>query len=89
MKSDPHIYSSELPIVEGQNYVAICGKEVPRAKFVLMFDAVEMALPLRLLTFRCCRRCLERLQDSEEPWPRERYIYGLAPGGEVEAEQAA
>lgn len=89
MKNDPHLYQTEAPILEGQTYQVLCGREIPRAKFVLMFDAVEMALPLRLLNCRCCKKCLEQLQNSPaDPWKQPRYIYGIISHGE-ENEEAA
>jgi hypothetical protein len=89
MKSDPHLFQAECPILEGQTYEVLCGKQVPRAKFVLMFDAMEMAIPLRLLTFRCCRKCMESLQGAPaNPLKRERYIYGIVTAEQDRGEAA-
>jgi hypothetical protein len=90
MKSDPHLYPAEAPIVEGQDYIALCGKEIFRAKFVIMWDILEMGIPLSLLSVRCCKHCLLALKD-EDPDVRlqTRYLYGIVSAGVMEQEEAA
>lgn len=36
-----HLLNSESPLIEGENYSAICGKEISKASFVFRFEAEE------------------------------------------------
>ena len=90
MKNDPHLLEAEVPIVAGQNYLAKCGKEIPRAQPVMMWDAIELGVPAKLLQIRCCAKCWQKFQnEAPDPWKRERYLYGIISAMSDEEIEAA
>jgi hypothetical protein len=81
MKS--HLISSESPLLEGQNYVALCGKVVPRATWV--FFAVD---PSRMEPFLAS---FNPIRDCSKCWFGKipsGLVYGMVPGEEMERVRA-
>lgn len=70
-----HLKDSDSPIVEGKTITANCGKDVPKAQIVLMWDSQEMGENLAFGK-NVCSKCLLTP-------PSERYVYGIVSGGEA------
>ena len=68
-----HLRDSDSPIVEGNTITANCGKDVPNARIVLMWDAQEVGRCLTIPTRGVCRKCFVIP-------PTERYVYGIVSG---------
>jgi len=67
-----HLLTSEFPIVSGQNQTADCGKEIPKAQILFMWDEQGMGEVLQY-TRHICSDCY--LKDQG---PRQRaLIYGI------------
>jgi len=76
-----HLTTSEVPLIEGQNYIALCQREVPRSRFVYWFDSGNAPEFLSALSaINICRECY-RAELTQ------RYVYGLIPGEESMHEQ--
>ena len=72
-----HLLDSEVPLIEGQTYTAICGAEVSQAVFVYMFntDHAEEFLGA-LSSINTCKKCYQLEIEK-------RYVYGILPGQEA------
>lgn len=80
MKS--HLISSDTQLVEGKTYTALCGKEVPRAKWV--FFAVDAGrMHNFVVSFDPLRDCKDCWFGREIP---DGLIYGMIEGEQTEGE---
>lgn len=96
MKNDSHLIQLEVPLLEGQAYTALCGKEIPKARYVLGWDRLEVGVKRRLiesLPFGCCRKCSQKLGDLEalhtEEQMRRHFIYAIRSAKKDDEESEA
>lgn len=73
-----HLASSDDPLSAGRDQDAACGKTVPKAVFLFVFDMGLSGLAT-LSSLLCCKRCADILKGG----PSRRYLYGLANGEEA------
>jgi len=82
-----HLIGSEIPLTENSTLISKCGAEIPRAKFVTVWDQAEPGTKLDFLKWRnCCSKCKRKL--TLDMLERERYLYGIVSAedrGEIEA----
>jgi hypothetical protein len=73
-----HLFSSDEPLVAGQNQDAACGETVPKAAFLFRFDmgSTGAATVSNLL---CCQKCAAKLKGGRS----KRYLYALGNGEEA------
>lgn len=70
-----HLFISDMPERDNQTLMALCGKEVPSAKFVFVFDqSFDQHCNINVLT--TCRKCLQAELNQ-------RYVYGLVSGQQL------
>jgi hypothetical protein len=92
MKNDAHLYESEIPLLEGQTYLGLCGKEIPRAKYVMGWDRLEVGAKRQLLKSLdgCCRKCKERFEVLQclatDDWIRRHFVYAIRSARKDEEE---
>lgn len=77
-----HLLDSEDPLIEGEDYRALCGDEISNSVFVYMFDtdAAEEFLSA-LSAVNTCRKCCTAGLDK-------RYVYGIVSGQELMTQES-
>jgi hypothetical protein len=73
-----HLSSSDEPLPSGNDQSAACGKTVPKAVFLFVFDMGLSGLAT-LSSLLCCQKCSKALGTQVS----RRYLYGLGNGEEV------
>ena len=86
-KSDPHLYESETPLIDGHTYFAKCGKAIVKARAIMMWDSLKMGAPVSYLQIRGCRKCWQNFSYDSLPEEHQRYLYGIIAGKEQETEE--
>jgi hypothetical protein len=80
-----HLRDSDVPLKEGSDLIAMCGTEVPKAAFVLMWNESEAGLLFPNSLSRFCKKCvLANIEPAAVP----RYWYGILPGEETVQHEA-
>lgn len=74
-----HLKTSAVPIADNVAIVAECGESVPNAKFVFMWDEVELC-ETPYLPRNVCRKCLGVVGFNG-------YLYGIVNGQEAKLVQ--
>jgi len=73
-----HLVQSAEPLKEGEDRQVLCGRTVVKSQFPFIWDEMSMG-QLNLSSLRCCRSCIESLDDRN---CRELYVYGVVEGQE-------
>jgi hypothetical protein len=74
-----HLAHFHYPLIEGREIGAACGRRIPNAKFVHIFDDVKVGSDdwmADLYSVNCCRKCYFAAVDGFQ----NRYIYGIVSG---------
>jgi len=81
MKRQPHLIVSPDPLKPGENYQALCGKEIEQAVWV--WQVVERGEAVDRL--KTCPKCWGRLISGESSEPV-KYVYGAISARDAQAE---
>jgi hypothetical protein len=71
-----HLKDSEDPLIEGQDYTAVCGKMVHKAAFTFVFTQGELS-HISLSTIMFCKDCIKTPPLGPLSG---RYLYGMVDG---------
>jgi len=81
VKADPCIVESQIPLLEGSTYQALCGREIERAKFVAGWDVLEFGVRLKDLPKGICRKCRQQWENMSfehvEQLAERHYVYAI------------
>ena len=94
-----HLKESELPLLPGNDQLAMCGEIIPRASFPFMYeDSLSYHFGEFLSALNVCRVCWQteiaianarRQAHEAQELLGTRYVYGLAAGQEqMDAERS-
>ncbi len=76
-----HLLDSDVPLKEGEDRTALCGKKIPRAVWAFLWDSDLLGDDMDYDAITTCRDCFGKV-------PIKRYIYGLIPGESVKQGEA-
>jgi hypothetical protein len=77
--SRTHLKDSDEPLQSGQDYVALCGKNVVKAEFVCRWEMGRLAeTPISTIVF--CQKCA--VISAERRETNRVYLYGMVDGQE-------
>ena len=76
-----HYATSNDPLPEGKTLTAMCGVEVPKARFAAMLDLASVGDKFTAhYTTGLCRKCFVK------EWTNKRFLYVIAAGQEAMSE---
>lgn len=88
MKRDPHILVSESPLNAGENYTALCGREIVKAAFVWTDGEIKTEDDFLDKLGMCCRKCTKARGGIVDKPANTLYCYGALDGELVRNQDA-